>query len=111
MAFLGYDSGIPDPQEILSTLLDGRTVTNATTLNYSFYCNPEVNRLFDAAAASTTQAIRFALYQQAEEIIVRDAPFLFLGHWNLFALKQPWVKGRFIDPSGAYRLDRVWIER
>ena len=54
---------------------------------------------------------RYALYQQAEEIIVRDAPFIFLGYPKFFALKQPWVKGRLIEPLWPFRLDRIWKEQ
>ena len=52
---------------------------------------------------------RYALYQQAEELIVRDAPWVFLGHPNLFALRQPRLKGPLLD--AGYRFDRVWIEQ
>jgi ABC-type transport system substrate-binding protein len=91
-------------------LFDGRTITNTPTTNFAFYNNPEVNRLLDLAATNITLATRCLLYGQAEELIVRDAPFIFLGYPKFFALKQPWVKGRLIEPLWPFRLDRVWIE-
>ena len=101
----------PDPIDMLGMNFDGRTLTNATTLNEAFYNNPEVNRLLDQAAPELDLPKRYALYQQAEELIVRDAPWVFLGHQNLFALHQPWLKGSLLDPLAGYRLDRVWIEK
>ncbi len=110
MALAGWVFSIPDPRDLLAPLFDGRTITNKPTQDYSFYNNAEVNRLVDEAAANPTLSARFALYRQAEEIIVRDAPALFLGHPNIFALKQPWIKGRLIEPLFPFRLDRVWRE-
>jgi hypothetical protein len=52
-----------------------------------------------------------SLYQKIEEIIVHDAPFVFLGHHNFFSLTQPRLKGPLIDTSWPFRLDRVWLDR
>jgi peptide/nickel transport system substrate-binding protein/oligopeptide transport system substrate-binding protein len=111
MALTGWISIMPDPKDLLSSLFDGRTITNTPTTDYAFYNNPEVNRLLDEAATNVILSARYALYQRAEEIIVRDAPFVFLGYPKVFALKQPWIKGRLIEPLWPFRLDRVWIER
>jgi len=111
MALNGWISIMPDPKDLLGSLFDGRTITNTPTTNFAFYNEPEVNRLLDRAATNITLATRHVLYRQAEELIVRDAPFIFLGYPKFFALKQPWVKGRLIEPLWPFRLDRVWIER
>lgn len=55
---------------------------------------------------------RIGLYRQAEERIVRDAPWIFLFHMNDDHLRQPWIRGyrhRPIWPNA--RLDACWIER
>jgi ABC-type transport system substrate-binding protein len=107
MALDSWYVTIPDPVDILATQFDGRSVTNAATMNVAFYNNPEVNRLLDLAAPEVDLPKRYALYQQAEELIVRDAPWVFLCHGNLIVLRQPWLKG----PLSALRYDRVWIEK
>ena len=96
---------------MLGVLFDGRTLTNTPTFNVAWYSNSVVDQLLDKAAISVNLMERFTLYQKVEEIVVGDAPFLFLGHGNCFALRQPWLKGSLIDPLWMYRLDRVWIER
>ena len=111
MALDGWSVTIPDPVDILATQFDGRSVTNAATMNVAFYNNPEVNRLLDLAAPEVDLPKRYALYQQAEEIIVRDAPWVFLCHGNLIVLRQPWLKGPIIEPLSWFRYDRVWIEK
>jgi len=111
MAFWGWNVAIPDPVDMLGTQFDGRTLTNTSTMNFAFYNNSEVNQLLDLAAPEGDSSKRFALYQKAEELIVRDAPWVFLGHQNLYALRQPWLKGPLMEPLWAYLFDRVWIER
>ena len=111
MALSGWSAAIPDPVDILGMQFDGRSITNASTMNFAFYNNPEVNRLLDLAAPEVDLPKRYALYQQAEELIVRDAPWVFLGHDNLMVLRQPWLKGPLVDPLSALRYDRVWIEK
>ena len=110
MALGSWAVTVPDPSDMLVMNFDGRTITNAMNMNTAYYNNPEVNRLLDLAAPEVDLPKRYALYQQAEELIVRDAPWVFLGHNNLFALRQPWLKGPLMEPLFGYRFDRVWIE-
>jgi ABC-type transport system substrate-binding protein len=111
MCLMSWGATIPDPSDLIGMTLDGRAVTNAATMNMAFYNNPEVNRLLDQAASEVDLPQRYALYQQAEELIVADAPWVFLGHGNLYALRQPWLKGPLMEPIWNYRFDRIWIER
>ena len=110
MGISGWFAALPDGADILGQQFDGRTVTNALTWNASFYQNPEVDQLLDEAAPEIDLARRFETYQRAEQIIVRDAPCVFLGHQNKYALRQRRLKGRLLEPLWIYRLDRVWIE-
>lgn len=45
--------------------------------NYSFYSNPEVDALFRQAAATTDEGEALEAYKKAQEIIYRDAPWIF----------------------------------
>lgn len=110
MSYSGWGAIIPDPMEILGLQFDGRAITNTPTLNLCFYQNAEVDRLLDLAAPEVDWKKRFGFYQRAEELIVRDAPMVFLGHVNTYALRQRRLKGPLIEPLYGYRLDRVWIE-
>ena len=110
MGLMSYGTSIPDPSDLLAANFDGRTITNSSAFNFSFYNNPAVNRLLDLAAPEVDLPERYALYQKAEELIVRDAPWVFLGHPNCSALRQPWLKGPIMDAMSGYRYDRVWIE-
>ena len=100
----------PDPRDIIGQHFDGRSMDEESSMNGSFYNNPELNRLIDAASVSAEPQTRFRLFQQAERLVVADAPWIFLGYRNLFLLRQPWLKGPILEPFGYYRLDRAWRE-
>ena len=70
-----------------------------------------VDRLLDEAGPCPDPTRRFGLYHEVERILLREAPYVPLGHRKLFVLRQPWLKGDLIEPIWWYRLDRVWLER
>lgn len=111
MGTTGWTVTIPDPVDMLGTQFDGRTLDAPQTMNLAFYENPRVDQLLDAAAPETNLKRRYALYQQAEQLIVQDAPWVFLGYGTMYALPQRWLRGPLLDPIWIYRLDRVWIEQ
>lgn len=100
----------PDPRDVIATMFDGAVLHETEPFNVSFYYNPEVSQLIRAAAGLVRNVDRFALLNRAERRVVEDAPWLFLGHANIFLLRQPWLKGPILEPSGVYRLDRAWRE-
>jgi ABC-type transport system substrate-binding protein len=110
MFMTGWNVAIPDPVDILASLLDGRAAMNTPTLNLAFFQNPVVDHLFDEALKETDIVRRLSLYREAEEMVVEGAPWIFLGHQNIYALRQPWIKGPLLEPIYWYRLDRIWRE-
>lgn len=106
----GWTTSLPDPKDLLATQFDGRQVGDESWLNVAFYNNPELNRLLDEASATIELPLRYARYQHIEQIVVQDAPYVFLGHPRLFALRQAWVKGPLLDPGTGFRWDRIWME-
>jgi ABC-type transport system substrate-binding protein len=111
MTFSGWYQDYPDPSNFLDVLLNGDRIVDVHCNNYAFYSNPQVNALLRAAAKETNRPRRLRLYQQAEALIVRDAPWAFLYHPTLYMLIQPYVKGHKMHPVWPNRFERLWIER
>lgn len=107
MSFAVYNPAA-DPGDVIATMFDGRSLRDHETFNTAFYSQPEVNRFIEEAATATDPTHRFELYRRAQRQIVADAPWIFLGYRNVFALRQPWIRGPILEPSGPYRLDRAW---
>ena len=92
MFSLGWIADYPDPQNFLDVLLHSDSQSNHT--NYS---NPEVDRLLEEARTERDRTRRFELYNQVEQMIIDDAPWVwtwFSGEG--FALIKPEVSDYFL---------------
>ncbi|MDR0615709.1 MAG: ABC transporter substrate-binding protein [Synergistaceae bacterium] len=79
--------------------------------NYSFYSNPEADKLMEEGRTETDPAKRVEIYQKAEQTIVDDAPWLFLFYYYNNIATQKWVNGATLPAFGNYtaRMDNVWM--
>jgi ABC-type transport system substrate-binding protein len=111
MLYSGWSCVIPDPVDMLGTQFDGRAVTNSTTMNMSFYNNPAVTKLLDEGAATGDLPRRFEIYRRAERMIMDDAPWVVLSYLQVNSLRQPWLKGKLLEPFWPFRFDRIWLEK
>ncbi|MDE2901055.1 MAG: peptide ABC transporter substrate-binding protein [Chloroflexota bacterium] len=105
-AGLGWQADYPDPQNFLDILFHSES-----QLNQRGYSNPEVDRLLEAARVERDWEARKALYNEAEQLIVDDVPWVLL--WfsgeNIVLLK-PYVKGYALTPLIVPKLKDVYIE-
>ena len=110
MAHFGWYQDYPDPSNFLDVLLSGHRITEVNSNNVAFYDNSEVNDLLSRAAYDLDPQHRLSLYQQAESIIVDEAPWVFLYHPNMYILRQPWLHGLDLNPVWPIRYERMWID-
>jgi len=97
-AFLyGWISDNGDPDNFLSTLLTEDQIKNG--LNITRYHNAELATLLASGRQTSDQATRQRLYNQAQEIINRDAPWLILNHSLYHAATSPAIQGFILNPS------------
>ena len=92
MFSLGWIADYPDPQNFLDVLLHSDSQSNHTN-----YGNPEVDRLLEEARTEGDRERRFQLYNQVEQMILDDAPWV----WTWFsgegyALIKPEVSDYFL---------------
>jgi peptide/nickel transport system substrate-binding protein len=106
---LAWLADYPDPENFLSQFASDHLAP--TGPNVTRYRNPEFDRVFHTALSTTDDEQRIALYQQAEALVVEDAPWIFLFYAENHRLIQPWVRGYRINPINERILERVWLER
>jgi len=102
---LGWVADYPDPENFLKIQF-----YSGSTNNHSQYANAEVDRLLEEADTEADEAARLSLYQQAEQIIVNEAPWIPLFHDKFSVLIKPYVKGYLLPPFVIPRLRYVQIE-
>jgi len=104
----GWEADFPDPENFLSVLLSRKQFGSN---NDSFYTNPEVERLLAEAAPNTDMKARYALYDEAQKIIITDAPWVFLDHPVTYVICKPWVHDYIMNPMRPTRFEKVWLSK
>ncbi len=105
MFMLGWVADYPDPQNFLDNLFHTKS-----TYNTSNYSNPDVDALLDKAAIESNESARLNLYQQAEKIILNEAPCLPLWFSTNYVLVKPYVKNYKLNAMGVPLLSQAYIE-
>ncbi|MEZ0368396.1 MAG: ABC transporter substrate-binding protein, partial [Candidatus Sericytochromatia bacterium] len=72
--------------------------SSALRTNLSRYANPRVNELVGHAEDLNYEPRRYELYQEAERLIMEDAPWLFLYHPVNYRVVQPRVRQYAVHP-------------
>ena len=68
---IGWIADYPDPENFLDILFYSDSSNNHTNYN-----NPEVDSLLEQARVETDEARRFSIYNQVEQTILDDAPWI-----------------------------------
>ncbi len=102
----GWEADFPDPSNFLDVLFS-KSQWGAN--NDTFYYNPRVDALLKEAAPVTDLKRRYALYDEAEKIIVGDAPWVFLYNPVAYVIHQPWVHDFVLNPMRPTWLEKVWV--
>jgi ABC-type transport system substrate-binding protein len=94
MFSLAWGADYPDPENFLDLLFHSRSEGNRTN-----YANPEVDAILEQARVEQDPARRFELYNQVEEMILADAPWVLL--WNdedWYFLIKPRIRDYYLLP-------------
>lgn len=78
MFILGWSNSTGDPDNGISPLFHSDNIGD--TGNRSFYNNPELDSILDEARQSTEESEREELYMEAQQILVDEAPAIFIRH-------------------------------
>jgi len=78
MYILGWSNSTGDPDNGISPLFHSDNI--GPDGNRSFYNNPELDSILDEARQSTEESEREELYMEAQQILVDDAPAIFIRH-------------------------------
>jgi ABC-type oligopeptide transport system substrate-binding subunit len=93
MFSLGWVADYADPQNFLDILFHSKS-----TENHTQYASPDVDRLLERARGERDNAVRMRLYQEAEALILKDAPWVPLWHSKRYVLVKPYVQGYTSPP-------------
>jgi peptide/nickel transport system substrate-binding protein len=95
----------PDAENYLSVFYS----KNPAPPNYTRYKNPEFDALFEKALAETNDTMRYKLYQQADQVMINDAPVVPLWYDESIHFIQPGIKG--FESNSLNLLELRWTKK
>ncbi len=101
----GWCADYPDPENFADVLFH-----TGSQQNMGGYSNPTLDGLLDAARVEQNVSKRIQMYQQAETMIVNDAPVLFTVHSLSYMLVKPYMKGFVLTPIDISFERYMWIQ-
>jgi ABC-type transport system substrate-binding protein len=102
----GWCADYPDPQNFLDVLYHSNS-----RQNIGRYVNPQVDALLEQARSEPDVTTRLAQYAEIEQLIVADAPAVFVSHSLQAALVSPDLDGFVLTPLGVRQWHRVGVNR
>jgi peptide/nickel transport system substrate-binding protein/oligopeptide transport system substrate-binding protein len=94
--WLSWWADYPDPENFLFPLFHSASV--GPSGNQTRIVDQDLDRIIELAQQTTSDAKRYRLYQEAENRIVQNAPWVFMWHRADYFVIQPWVKDFKIYP-------------
>jgi len=96
----------PDAENYLSVFYS----KNPAPPNYTRYKNPVFDALFEKALAETNDSLRYRLYQQADQVMINDAPVVPLWYDESIHFIQPNINGFESNSLNLLELRRTRID-
>ena len=103
---IGWIMDYPDPENLLDLLF-----FSTSRKNESRYNNPEYDAIITQARTELDPTRRIQLYQQAEQILIRDMPWIPLTYGRDHYVVKPYVKGFDPVPALISQLRYLSIEK
>ena len=102
---LGWVADYLDPENFLDVLFHSESTNNHTA-----FSNSELDAILEKARVEQDQTARYALYNEAEQLIVDQSPWAPLWHSNGESyIIKPYVKGLPLTPLVIPRLKFVYF--
>ena len=80
-------------------------------MNWAGWSAPAYDRLIEQASSATSPEQRFEYFQQAEAILLEQAPVIPIYYDAQVYLKQPYVHGWLPSKIDFHRFSDLWLER
>jgi peptide/nickel transport system substrate-binding protein len=102
MAQMAWMTGDPDTLPFLT--LRTAAWPDEGGFNSGYYSNDQVDELLESAQVEVDEDARIEMYHEMQEIVVEEAPWVFVASWKQNAAMAPDIEGFELHPSFLLRL-------
>jgi peptide/nickel transport system substrate-binding protein len=109
LGFASFENG-PDPDIGVKRTVVSQNIGAIPFSNGASYRNPRIDELFELAASETDRQKRAAYYFEAQEILARDVPYLWLYEPQSSAAYKSGLQGMYMlsAKSNVYFAQDAW---
>ncbi len=97
----------PDAENFLSVFYS----KNPAPPNYTRYNNPEFDKLYEKSLSEKNDSTRYRMYQQADQLMMKNVPIVPLWYDMVIWLVHPYVKNFIPNGLNLLELRRVKLEK
>jgi peptide/nickel transport system substrate-binding protein len=94
---------------VTQILLSGKQWPTAG-FNDAYYKNEEVDKLLSDARVTEDKGERTKMYEKAQELIMKDAPWILLDSEKQIVVTNKKVKNFKLHPTGVFRFSNVELQ-
>ena len=102
----GWVADYPDPENFLDVLFHSRSVNNTGR-----YTNAAVDRLLERARVEQDPDARFALYEEANRLMLEDTAAIPLGYQSDHILVKPYVRGWYLSAQDLWYMTEATVDK
>ncbi len=110
MGWVGWGADYPDPLNFFEPTLSSRAIGDPSE-NFSFFSDPELDRVLVDADRTIDPTEREALIGRAERIVFERAPWVPTFAARTFVVRQPRLRGYQPSASSMAAFESVWLAR
>ena len=107
----GWIQDYPDASDFYESLFSSKAINEEDTGNTAFFKNPEFDALVERAHHELDPALRQREYDDAEKILVDQAPWAFAYNYHWYNVHQPYVRNWRSHAVWTYDMAHVWMDR
>ncbi len=96
------------PKHLIYMLLHSSRFPPA--FNAGFYKNEKVDELLDKARTTSKEDLRAKYYNEAQKIIVEDAPWIFVDHGTQIVVHRKRLKNFVLSPNFCFEFKQASVE-
>lgn len=108
MFIMSWSPSVIDPHYALFSPFHTKNMGEGP--NYMYYSNPELDNILDEAIKLTNSPQREQLYKQAQEIVIKDKPWLFVSNGEQVIGAQSYVKNFEIEATSSQDFSKITFE-
>ncbi len=107
----GWSQDFPDPSSFLEPIFTRAAINEEDSNNTSFYKSPALDDVLARAHGEADPAARQRMYEEADRILVDDAPRAFTFSYRFYDVRQPYVRGFRVHPVWQNAVGATWLDR